>query len=243
MEAVIMEDHLSEISLKAHKFNSAEKFREGEMQKNLSGFSDLKRKKIRYAEKYSSLIGEKNLLFLGISGSVSYEPAEPDDVDIFIISRNSSLWLLLTRCFILRRLYGFGDICLSLILDERSAYEMYGKGLSSLRKRDALNVIPLVGSDYYSELLSRTLGEGIGGKVGAVSSRESEGILVRFLDIIAFIFVSPVIYIKSLRTSSMDRKNGKGTGGFATILSRGFFYFDSEKYHAISRNLEQDRSD
>ncbi len=238
-----MEDHLSEIRLSAYKFDAPEKLPEKEMQKILSDYSDLKREKILYAERYSKLVGRKNLLFLGISGSVSYEPAEPDDVDIFIISRNSSLWLLLTRCFVLRRLYGFRDICLSLILDERSAYEMYSKGLSSLRKQDALKVIPLVGSGYYSDLLSHTLGDGISGKIEAVSSSERAGALVRFLDMIAFIFVSPVIYIKSLRTSSIDRKDGKGTGGFATILSRGFFYFDSEKYHAISRNMEQDRND
>lgn len=238
-----MEDNLSELQLKAHKFNISEKLPEKEMQKNLSGYSDVKREKILYAERYGNLIGGKNLLFLGISGSVSYEPAEPDDVDIFIISRNSSLWLMLTRCFILRRLYGFGDICLSLILDDRSAYEMYSKGLSSLRKRDALRVIPLVGSDYYRELLSHTIGGGIDGSIGPTASRGNAGIFGGFLDIIAFIFVSPLIYIKSLRTSSMDRKNGEGTGGFATILSRRFFYFDSEKYHAISRNLEQDRND
>ena len=66
--------------------------------------------KISIARKFFKLLGTRNLVFLGISGSVSYEPEPDDDVDIFIITSAGKLWSTIIRAIIVRRMFDFDSI-------------------------------------------------------------------------------------------------------------------------------------
>ena len=85
-------------------------------QEKIALHSEVKRKKMQYAVSYLSTLGESGLAFAGISGSVSYEPKEQDDVDIFLIANDGRLWEVIFRAFIRRRILGMHDICLSLCM-------------------------------------------------------------------------------------------------------------------------------
>ena len=205
-------------------------------------YSELKMEKMRYASEFVDIIPKKNVLFAGISGSVSYEPAIGDDVDIFIIARRNHLWSVLLRAMIARRSSNRKDICLSLILDDRYASSLYREGLTELMKRDALHVIPLYGSEYYGNLLQSISrdGKSVYCIEPARSKERPEKLEIPgVLDILSFIFFAPFIFIKSIRRSHLDQKSVGMDGMFRTRISHRYFYYDSEKYVKLSRQEQE----
>jgi len=196
--------------------------------------------KIKYAKEYIKTLPKKNILFAGISGSVSYEPAQEDDVDIFIITRRNHLWSVILKAMIVRRTSGKKDICLSLLLDDHYASQLYSSGLSDLMTRDAFKVIPVYGSEYYNELLQKI--PGLGSSYSRNNSIRYNGSSRRFsfpdlFDALSFIFFAPFIFLKSIRRSHMDQKVLGSEGAFETKISHKYFYYNSEKYKKRSRTF------
>jgi hypothetical protein len=203
-------------------------------------YSKLKMEKIKYAKEYIKTLPKKNILFAGISGSVSYEPAQEDDVDIFIITRRNHLWSVILKAMIVRRISDKKDICLSLLLDSKYALQLYSSGLSELMARDALHVIPVYGSEYYNELLQNIPGFSSSGS--RTNSIRYTGSTRRFsfpdpFDVLSFIFFAPFIFLKSIRRSHLDQKVLGNEGAFETKISHKYFYYNSEKYKKRSRTL------
>ncbi|MCL4327205.1 MAG: hypothetical protein M1149_02720 [Candidatus Thermoplasmatota archaeon] len=206
------------------------------------GYSKLKIEKMRYASEFVDIIPKKNVLFAGISGSVSYEPAIGDDVDIFIIARRNHLWSVLLRAMIVRRSSNMKDICLSLILDDRYASSLYREGLTELMKRDALHVIPLYGSEYYGNLLQSIPRDGkseYGIEPARSEIRPEKLEIPGVVDILSLIFFAPFIFLKSIRRSHLDKKSIGMDGMFWTRISRRYFYYDSRKYVKLSRQEQE----
>ncbi|MGC8505374.1 MAG: hypothetical protein ACP5NK_01515 [Thermoplasmata archaeon] len=202
----------------------------------------MKMEKIRYASEFVCIIPKKNILFAGISGSVSYEPAKGDDVDIFIIARRNHLWSVLLKAMIARRSRNMKDICLSLILDDRYASSLYRKGLTELMERDALHVIPLYGSEYYGALLQSIHNDSkseYGTEPAGYGERPGKLEIPGVVDILSFIFFAPFIFLKSIRRSHLDQKYIGTDGLFRTRISHRYFYYDSEKYRKLSRQEQE----
>ncbi len=205
--------------------------------------SNIKNEKINYALNFSKSLPKKGVLFIGISGSVSYDPGRFDDVDLFVITRNGSLWAVLLTFLIKRRILGFKDICLSLNLDNANAKRMYMEELTPLRRSDAFHVIPIFGEEYYNSLLELSY---LNGKTK--DKRESSNLLMdketrlsgRAGNLLLFFLLSPLLYLKALFVSHREQKGNLADIRFDSRLSSGYFYFDSQKYRQLSLKIEEE---
>ncbi len=98
-----------------------------------------------------------------VTGSTAYgEPEDGDDLDIFMIARRGTLWLLLLRAYLTLRLRGRGTgrplttICLNYVLEEGEATREFTAPHGSLFAREALSAYPIFGDEYYRALLGRS---------------------------------------------------------------------------------------
>ena len=192
--------------------------------------SDVKRKKMQYALDYISMLGTSGLSFAGISGSVSYEPGEQDDVDIFLIAEDGRLWEIIFRAFIRRRLLGMHDICVSLCMSASYALDYYSKILDPLIADDAVHVIPVYGRPYYEQLLSVIGRDNIHATHGSKSRRWS---LRSGISRILFIMLAPMMIIKSLIINHHLVSTGRESESFRTLVSSNYFVLDSAKYRTL----------
>ena len=112
-----------------------------------------RRKKLEEANEFVHSVLSGNVLFAGVSGSVSYLPDPDDDIDIFLIVKTNRLWKELLKSFIVRRLKGNRDICLCLAFDDEYALHYYRQEISGLAVKDSLNVVSIFGGEYYSRIL------------------------------------------------------------------------------------------
>jgi hypothetical protein len=192
-------------------------------------------RKIREAREFFGKIKVDNFMFIGISGSVSYEPREEDDIDIFLISKRGKLWISIVEILLFRRAFGFRDLCLSLSMDESYAFSFFAQLKEGLAAKDSKRVVPIKGEEYFNRLLkvsSVISGETDGNNaLWKVKTREGRH-LGSLLDLIPFLFVSSWINIRALYSNHRDRKDGRG--GFKTIFSLHKFYFDTDKYHKLN---------
>ncbi|MGC8515571.1 MAG: hypothetical protein ACP5OC_05485 [Thermoplasmata archaeon] len=192
--------------------------------------SEVKRRKMQYAVDFLSTLGESGLAFAGISGSVSYEPKERDDVDIFLIADDGRLWEVILRAFISRRILGMHDICLSLCMSSSYAYNYYSEIRDSLVLEDAAHVIPVYGRAYYTHLLSR-----MGTRNNRAQARKRSGGWRPRQAISGFLFLllAPLVIIKGLIVNHRLIAAGRGSESFRTLVSRSYFVLDSEKYRKL----------
>ncbi|HLH86075.1 MAG TPA: hypothetical protein VKU79_04345 [Thermoplasmataceae archaeon] len=186
-----------------------------------------KRAKIEEAVNYCRDLGSKWIKFIGIAGSVSYLPEPDDDVDIFLIAEEGKLWLVLLKAFAIRRIRGHSNICLSLNMDEKYALQLFSGQMSRLQQRDARNVIPISGDEFYRHLLNRDhISPGFG-RFGKIITTVNSSI---------FVILGSYLILKGFYKNK--RKFIKQHGNFSTRVSSRFFYLDSSKY----RRLELEES-
>lgn len=203
---------------------------------NTSGsqvMSQPKTRKVQQAINFSGLMKKKWVKFIGISGSVSYEPKEEDDVDVFIISEKSKLWTVILRALIARRILRDREICLSLFMDEEYAAHFYSGDMSPLKKLDAKQVIPIHGSEYYQELLKRM-------KFHTNPENDLDTDMHGIIDFLVFLFLAPFLYIKTQINSHMDIIKKGESAKFSPMISRKYFYLDSEKYRRYEMDFKGD---
>lgn len=191
--------------------------------------------KISMAREFFDRLGTKNLLFLGISGSVSYEPEPDDDVDIFIITQVGKLWSTIIRAMIIRRIYHLDPICLSLCLDSVSAKKLFDESHDFIVARDSLHVLPLFGSSYYDKLvkgstLIRTFfPEEFHPLDSPIFSDRRPGPQ----EYIIFILSSVYLEVKGLLTNHRYEAADENEHCFKTVLGFHRFYLDSLKYQKL----------
>ena len=187
--------------------------------------SQSKTRKIEQAVNFSGLLKKKWVKFIGISGSVSYEPKEDDDVDVFIISEKRKLWTVILRSLITRRIIRDNEICLSLFMDADYAADFYSGSMSPLKKMDAKKVIPLHGSEYYQELLNRM-------KFHSNKDNDQNATILGIIDFAVFLFLAPFLYIKTQINSHMDIIRKGESAKFSPRISRKYFSIKSD--HGLS---------
>jgi hypothetical protein len=198
--------------------------------------SESKTRKIEQAVNFSGYLKKKSVKFIGISGSVSYEPREEDDVDVFIISEKSKLWTVILKSLIARRMVRDKEICLSLFMDADYAADFYSGSMSPLKKTDAKRVIPLHGSEYYEELLFKMKTHSNVGNNGRFKIHS-------IVDFVIFLFLAPFLYIKTQINSHIDVMKKGESAKFSPKISRRYFYLDSEKYRRYEMDFKGDDND
>jgi hypothetical protein len=108
-----------------------------------------------------SLLKSRNFLLTAISGSTSYGvSSEKDDVDIFAVSKDNTLWLLITKCLLFTRIIRLvkrelPQICFSCMITESFAFSFFTSRKDPLLARDALSVKIIQGEEFYNFLLSK----------------------------------------------------------------------------------------
>ena len=193
--------------------------------------------KISIARKFFKLLGTRNLVFLGISGSVSYEPEPDDDVDIFIITSAGKLWSTIIRAIIVRRMFGFDSICLSLCLDTVSADTLFNQSDDFIVAKDSLNVIPLYGETYYENLLNGSLliKKFFPERFKPTGNDKRQENRSSPLEYLVYIPSSVFLLLKGLVHNHRYRAHLTPDSCFKTVLGFHRFYLDSAKYQKLRR--------
>ena len=192
-------------------------------------------RKIREAKEFFSKIKTRNSLFIGVSGSVSYEPRDNDDIDIFLIAKTNRLWTSILEVLLFRRIYRFNDLCLSLCMDDSYAVPYFTDLKEGLAVQDSVRVVPISGEEYFNGLIRRSklilkeLNENYEPARQVNSPKRSISSPIEFL---AFIFVASWINFKAIVESRINSKRGEGT--FSTVFSLHTCYFDTEKYRVLN---------
>jgi len=186
-----------------------------------------------------------------ISGSTAYATSRPqDDIDFFLVTRGKRLWVTLLIAMILARFRRLKNptspqLCFNRISEERECREEFRSVRDPLFAREALNLRVLAGQSHYRDLLS------VAPWMGDVFPRLYSRLAVRDRSIqtnevtftarrhwwianaIAFAILAPyLMMVGSVRNHRLLR-HGAEQARFQTILRRGFFAYESNKYELL----------
>jgi len=191
--------------------------------------------KISIARKFFKLLGTRNLLFLGIAGSVSYNPEPDDDVDIFIITSAGKLWPTIIRAMVIRRIYKLEPICLSLCLDSISAKRMFDESSDFIVARDSLHVLPLFGHSYYNQLVrgSQLIMKFFPEEFNYIETATFTPGRSGPQDYVLYLFSAVYLEVKGLLNNHRYETANEGGKCFKTVLGFHRFYLDSVKYQKL----------
>ncbi len=208
------------------------------MEQNVE-ISALRSEKLQQAQLFFNKLGSRDLKFIGVAGSVSYEPrSEEDDVDIFIIAERGKLWKVLLKAFLARRMLGDKDICISLTMDEEFAENLYRRDAEYVVASDAVHVIPLFGSEYYEMLLSISpfVERYFPGHMRKVDSLYDSRPLSfpSISDYIIFLVLGPYLIMRSLKNNKVLMKTNIEKC-FRVRTGFRYFYLDSVKYGNLKK--------
>lgn len=198
-------------------------------------YSDNVNDKIRRGKEFSEKLWNSHIEFIGISGSVSYNPQPEDDIDIFLITKNGWLWVEILWAFILRRMMGMGDICLSLSVDRKGALKLF-RNLSSLQERDAEHVIPVRGNEFYNTLLLETdPGKNKNRNETSLDhiGQKSEFTFMEMANIFLFFLLYPLQKLKEIRFNSIHISKEPELV-YHILIGPNRLILDSEKYRTLS---------
>lgn len=204
---------------------------------------EIRDKMVSEGFKFLRLLGDRDLLFSGISGSVSYTPAEGDDVDIFLVTQNNKVWSTLLRALVLRIINRDSKICLSFIADERFAESLFRGPGDYIMASDAVHMIPFEGEKYYRSLISsspfvmRYFPDEIA--AGQFQVKQNRQKRMGVIESASFLLLSCWLALKSMYHNHGYRKSGRYEDIFRPVISPHGFYFDSVKYHNMRETLEE----
>ena len=181
-------------------------------------------------------VGKKGIRVSAIVGSTSYEPIPEDDIDIFLVTDKNLLWVIVFRSLLIRRLYRFDKICLSLFMDEGYSVEYFKNLKDKLIIADARHAIIYYGDKFYSKLLSY-IGDGCD-DIGIFDTLENEtrngrsSVFDYLLNFLSMIIVLPPILLKGMVNSKRLEKYDQD---FKVVYGWRKFYLNSKKYENLRR--------
>ena len=205
-----------------------------------------RRKKLEEANEFVHSMLSGNVLFAGVSGSVSYLPDPDDDIDIFLIVKTNRLWKELLKSFIVRRLKGNRDICLCLAFDDEYALRYYKQEISGLAVKDSLNVVSIFGGEYYSRILHSS--PAVIAQYQHIKTSNSEDLAdvkernsweSSIINGIFFVIGSSWLYLKQLYVNKMLERQGRTSERFRTVAGLHRFYLETEKYRELDRKYRE----
>lgn len=201
--------------------------------------NSVRKSKLEQAIRFIHAIDSDNILFAGVSGSVSYTPEPEDDIDIFLIVKENKLWTELFKSFIIRRIQKNQDICLSLNFDHKFAEKYYREIVSGLPIRDSVNAVVVTGGSYYERLLlsspmivsaypnlRRNYVEEPSKK-----QKTRRGLIEFFL----FVLLASWLQLKCLLLNKIFMNRGEYKSRFKAITGLHTFYLETEKYRELNR--------
>jgi hypothetical protein len=194
--------------------------------------------------------------FVGISGSTAYAAAKPsDDVDFFIVTRGNRLWITLLLGMIAARIHRMKDpscpvLCLNRMIEEDVCRDEFRKPQDALFAREALSLKALDGFTFYREMIesapwmNRIFPElyrratAVDGGRPRVTRREG-GRLWSFANVSAFVALATYLIIVGLKRNRWLVRQGNLPARYRTIMKRGFFAYESQKYENLRRTYRE----
>ena len=208
---------------------------------------------IEYAREFSFLSGKKWIRVLSVVGSTSYKStSENDDIDIFCVTENGSLWIYLTKALLLARVFKLvrsrsPRFCFSCVLDEEYARRLFALPNDALFARDALTAQVLQGSSFYDGLLRKGqwLSDYFPKLHGLRNAPHLEAVeetgltrptvARRALNDFLFLTVGNYVRLKSNLLNRKLRKTGQLDSFFTVISGRDHCIFESQGYQKLRR--------
>jgi len=208
---------------------------------------------IEYARAFSLFSGKTWIRVLSVAGSTSYKAtSENDDIDIFCVTEEDSLWIYLTKALLLARIFrlvrpGSPRFCFSCVLDEDYARRLFASPNDALFARDALTAQVLRGSLFYDGLLLR--GQWLSDyfpklhglrKAQHVGTFEDTNVTRpiaarKALNHFLFLTVGYYVRLKSILLNRKLRRAGRLDSLFRVISTPDHCIFESQSYLALRR--------
>ena len=186
-----------------------------------------------------------------ISGSTAYATSRPDDdVDFFLVTTRNRLWITLLIAMILARLRRLKSpaspqFCFNRVSEDRECREEFRSVRDPLFAREALNLRVLAGQDHYRDLLSVApwigdifprLYSGLAAEDTAMETTEAV-VTGRsrwwIANAIALIILAPYLMTVGPVRNHRLLRHGLELAQFHTVLRRGFFAYESNKYEVL----------
>ncbi len=182
-----------------------------------------------------------------MAGGNSYKRARHgDDIDLFCVTTQNSLWLFMLKSLLLARIYQLTrrspPFCFSYVMDEGMAHSEFTRSGDRLFARDALAANVMVGEGFYRSLLregrwmerffprmyNRSFTEG---DVTAPLGGERHG--SRALNGLLFLTVGTYVRMKAHLLNRRYRAKGNTSALFRVRIGIDHCIYESNRYHML----------
>jgi hypothetical protein len=196
---------------------------------------------------------------LCVTGSAAYgEPEADDDVDLLVVARRDSLWLVLTWTYLaLRRHPPVGadgerlTVCLNFALEESAAEAEFRSPQGFLFAREALMAQPIVGEPYFRSLIgtagwmraevprlyARSQADGF----PAVERHPAPGLPVRLLNALLFPVIATYLQLQGILRNRAYRRAGQPDRQFRTLTRYRRLAFASWRFDRLKARYDPAR--
>jgi hypothetical protein len=204
---------------------------------------------ISVARWLSQALGSGQALTIAVSGSTSYKAASPrDDLDLFCVTRPHTMWLFLAKALLLTRASRIlrrsrVPICLSCVVDEEYAKEIFSKEGGALFARDALVAEVVLGDDQYAALLDsafwmkryfpKLYEKRRAPASPPVDQRKKASGWARSFNLLVFATVGSYIRAKAIFHNRVLAMQGKEMSGFRARAGPDHLIYESAKYKKL----------
>jgi hypothetical protein len=207
---------------------------------------------LKIADNFSRYCKSNYIKILAVSGSNSYLSASwSDDIDIFCISKRDTMWLFIFKALIYARIFSwlgknYPPISISCVMDEVYAFRCYTIPKDSLFASDALAAKVLIGENDYAMLLKKSrwmerfLSHEYNSKLkeldnDELTNKEETKVWRRFLNALAYIFLSRYIRLKSVILNRQLAKKGMQSAIFEVKSGIDHLMYESAFYVTLKR--------
>ncbi|MGI0078732.1 MAG: hypothetical protein ACRECH_03835 [Nitrososphaerales archaeon] len=214
---------------------------------------------IGYSRRFAALCSSPLVRTLSISGSTSYfSVSESDDLDFFTVTSQDAVWIFLAKSLLLSRLKRIvspkdPEICFSYTVDAPLADLAFSSPRSGLFARDALTVLPILGSSYYQSLLARSFwmreffpklyrSRLLGSKHLETRTEKRLPVFLRVANIFLYYTIGTYIRLKSWILNRRFAKWGKYDRIFRLNIGTNRCIYESRSYLDLRRMYSKIRS-
>jgi len=198
---------------------------------------------------FASRLGSRDVSTIAVSGSTSYLSAsEQDDLDLFCVTHEGSMWVFLLRALVTTRVLKFFDrrtppVTFSCVMDWEYADEMFSRDRGALFARDALMARVVLGCEGYSALLQKAswmkryfpmlYGHQRAGLARLRPTERAASGPGRMLNMVLYLAAGSFIRLKALFHNHMLARQGKDSALFRVRMGPNHLIYESKRYTAL----------
>ncbi len=188
----------------------------------------------------------KHALAVAVSGSTSYMSSTiKEDLDLFIVTKNHTMWSTLFRLYIYLRVrkalsFVLGQIpeyCLSIVFTEKGVKSFLKKSKSALTARELISLYPLKGEEYlmYIRSLCPWISEYYPKIHTNTKSFKESATSATLFETLSYAFLSVYVKFKAKIKNYLIEKRGHQIDVFDTICSKDMLIYESRRYKLLKK--------